>query len=169
MADRRALRQPRVWPEHEAVSLLKDAAEDLPAPEHADAFGEPFERFGDATVVLLGEASHGTSEFYRARAAISRHLIRNCGFNIIAVESDWPDAARIDRYVRHHPPEPSREAAFARFPELDVAQRRGAGIRRLAARREHAPGRRQIGWSSAVWTSTAFRPPSRRCCSISTA
>ena len=45
-------------------------------------------------------ASHGSSEFYRARAAISRFLLQNCGFNIIAVEADWPDAARIDRYVR---------------------------------------------------------------------
>ena len=116
MADSRILRQPRTWPEHEAVAMLKDAAEDLPAPEHAVSFGATFERFGDASVVLLGEASHGTSEFYRARAAISRHLIRNCGFNIIAVESDWPDAARIDRYVRHHPHEFSREEAFARFP-----------------------------------------------------
>ena len=43
-------------------------------------------------------------------------MIRNHGFNIVAVEADWPDAARIDRYVRHHTPEPSREQAFARFP-----------------------------------------------------
>ena len=88
----------------------------MPPPEHAEAFGAAFERYGDASVVLLGEATHGTSEFYRARAAITRHLILNCGFNIIAVEADWPDAARIDRYVRHHAPEPSRERAFDRFP-----------------------------------------------------
>ena len=52
-------------------------------------------------MVLLGEASHGTSEFYRARAAITRRLIERHGFNIVAVEADWPDAATIDRYVRH--------------------------------------------------------------------
>jgi len=100
----------------QAARLLAAAAEDLPPPEHAESFGAAFARFGEADVVLLGEATHGTSEFYRARAAISRFLIQNCGFNIIAVEADWPDAARIDRYVRHLAPEPSRGEAFARFP-----------------------------------------------------
>src|SRR5207249_1550721 len=75
-----------------------------------------FRRFGDAKVVLLGEATHGTSEFYKARAAISRILIERHGFSIVAVEADWPDAARIDRFVRHRRPEPSEEQAFARFP-----------------------------------------------------
>ena len=98
------------------VEALHHAAEDLPAPEHADAFGAVFERYGDADIVMLGEATHGTSEFYRARAAITRHLTHNCGFNIVAVEADWPDASNIDRYVRHHPPTPSRERAFDRFP-----------------------------------------------------
>jgi erythromycin esterase-like protein len=67
-------------------------------------------------VVLLGEASHGTSQFYRARAAISRRLIEKHGFNIVAVEADWPDAARIDRYVRFRAHEPSPDEAFSRFP-----------------------------------------------------
>jgi erythromycin esterase-like protein len=49
-------------------------------------------------VVLLGAASHGTSEFYQARATITRHLIAHYGFTIIAVEADWPDATTIDRY-----------------------------------------------------------------------
>ena len=98
------------------VRALGAAAEDLPPPEKAAAFGEMFARFGDADVVLLGEASHGSSEFYRARAAISRFLIQNCGFNIVAVEADWPDAARIDRYVRHGAADISRGQAFARFP-----------------------------------------------------
>jgi erythromycin esterase-like protein len=98
------------------VTALAEAAEDLPPPEHADLFANSFARFGDADLVLLGEATHGSSEFYRARAAITRQLIRDHGFNIVAVEADWPDAQRIDRYVRHHSPEPSRAAAFARFP-----------------------------------------------------
>ncbi len=97
-------------------SALKDAAEDLPPPEHAEAFGAMFDRFGAARLVLLGEATHGTSEFYRARAAISRHLIRHHGFNVVAVEADWPDAAGIDRHVRHGPADPGRSEAFARFP-----------------------------------------------------
>jgi erythromycin esterase-like protein len=70
----------------------------------------------DARVVLLGEASHGTSEFYRARAAISRHLIERHGFNIVAVEADWPDAATIDRYIRHRPWREGELRAFERFP-----------------------------------------------------
>lgn len=91
-------------------------AEHLPPPERAEDFGAMFARFGDARVVLLGEATHGSSEFYRARAAITRQLIAHHGFNIVAVEADWPDAARIDRYVRHHERRPARGEAFARFP-----------------------------------------------------
>jgi len=55
---------------------------------------------GDARFVLIGEASHGTHEFYSIRAKITRRLIREKGFNAVAVEADWPDAYRINRYVR---------------------------------------------------------------------
>lgn len=96
-------------------AALHAAGEDLPPPEDM-GFGPFFDRFGDARLVLLGEATHGTSEFYRARAAISRHLIEHHGFNIVAVEADWPDAAGIDRFVRHRPHMPREDAAFARFP-----------------------------------------------------
>jgi erythromycin esterase-like protein len=48
-----------------------------------------FDRFANARVVLLGEATHGTSEFYRARAQITRRLVERHGFNIVAVEADW--------------------------------------------------------------------------------
>jgi erythromycin esterase-like protein len=95
---------------------LVGQSEPLPPPERADHFGECFARFGDAQIVLLGEATHGTSEFYRARAAITRELVRNHGFTIVAVEADWPDAARIDRYVRHHDPKAVSGEAFTRFP-----------------------------------------------------
>ena len=98
-----------------AAQLMSDAAEPLPAIDDPD-FGKAFDRFSDARVILLGEASHGTSEFYRARAAISRRLIEKHGFNIVAVEADWPDAASIDRYVRHRPRREGEEAAFERFP-----------------------------------------------------
>jgi protein-L-isoaspartate(D-aspartate) O-methyltransferase len=73
-------------------------------------------RIGDARVVLLGEASHGSSEFYSMREQISRALITRKGFNFIAIEGDWPDAARIDHYVRHRETPPSEWTAFARFP-----------------------------------------------------
>src|SRR5690242_21180715 len=95
--------------------LIADAAEPLPDIDDS-TFGEFFDRYADARVVLLGEATHGTSEFYRARAAISRHLIEHHGFSIVAVEADWPDAARVDDYVRHQAPRPRRGDVFARFP-----------------------------------------------------
>ena len=74
------------------------------------------ERIGDARVVLLGEATHGTSEFYRMRERITRELIAKKGFRFVAIEGDWPDAARIDHYVRHFEYPPSEWTAFARFP-----------------------------------------------------
>ncbi|MEA2937218.1 MAG: hypothetical protein QOC56_722, partial [Alphaproteobacteria bacterium] len=98
-----------------AADLIRDAAEPLRPLDHPD-FGRRFDRFADARVVLLGEASHGTSEFYRARAAITRHLIERHGFTIVAVEADWPDAAAIDRYVRHKARRADTEPAFRRFP-----------------------------------------------------
>ena len=94
---------------------LRAAAELLPSLEAAD-FADAFERFGDARIVLLGEATHGTHEFYAARAAITRRLIERHGFNIVAVEGDWPDIARIDDYVRHNAPRPRKGDPFARFP-----------------------------------------------------
>ena len=54
---------------------------------------------GDRRLVLIGEASHGTHEFYRERARITRRLIDECGFTVVAVEGDWPDAYRVNRYV----------------------------------------------------------------------
>jgi protein-L-isoaspartate(D-aspartate) O-methyltransferase len=74
------------------------------------------DRIGDARVVLLGEASHGTSEFYRLRARITQALIERKSFDIVAVEADWPDAARIDHYVRDRDVPPAAWRAFARFP-----------------------------------------------------
>jgi erythromycin esterase-like protein len=94
---------------------IAEAAEPLPEIDDP-AFAEAFDRFADARVVLLGEASHGTFEFYRARAAITRRLVERHGFSIVAVEADWPDAASVDRYVRHRPRREGEEAAFQRFP-----------------------------------------------------
>ena len=99
----------------ELSDRISVAAEPLPEIEDA-AFAAFIDRFADAKVVLLGEASHGTSEFYRARAAITQRLIERHGFNIVAVEADWPDAACIDRAVRHKPPRDGDERVFERFP-----------------------------------------------------
>jgi len=108
-------RKPRS-PSQELVDALRDHAELLPPPESQAGFGKFFDRYGDAQVVLLGEATHGTSEFYSARAAITRQLVEHHGFTVVAVEADWPDAARIDGYVRHHDPRPQRGDSFVRFP-----------------------------------------------------
>lgn len=97
------------------ATLIREAAEPLPDIDDP-TFGAMFDRFADAKVVLLGEASHGTSEFYRARAAITKRLIEEHGFTIVAVEADWPDAAALDRHVRHKPPRADAEPAFQRFP-----------------------------------------------------
>ncbi|MEH6663939.1 MAG: protein-L-isoaspartate(D-aspartate) O-methyltransferase [Brevundimonas sp.] len=94
--------------------MIAEAAEPLPDLDDP-AFGRLFDRFAGARVVLLGEASHGTSEFYQARAAITRRLIERHGFNIVAVEADWPDASAIDRHVRGRPAREA-EAPFQRFP-----------------------------------------------------
>lgn len=95
--------------------LVAEAAVALPAPE-TPGFAEAFERYADRRVVLLGEATHGTAEFYRARAAITRRLVERHGFTIVAVEADWPDAAAVDRYVRHRAGRPEAEPPFQRFP-----------------------------------------------------
>src|SRR5881227_2024331 len=65
-----------------------------------DDFDSLLDLVGDARLVLLGEASHGTHEFYRVRAQISKRLIAERGFSALAVEADWPDAYRINRFVR---------------------------------------------------------------------
>lgn len=100
----------------ELSQTLHEHAEPLPSPLDAATFGAIFARYGDARIVLLGEATHGTSEFYRARNAITRHLIEDHGFSFVAVEADWPDAARIDDYARHQAPRPRHGDIFSRFP-----------------------------------------------------
>jgi erythromycin esterase-like protein len=72
-------------------------------------------RARDATYVLLGEASHGTHEFYRARAEITKRLITEERFTLVAVEADWPDAYRVNRFVRGAGDDTSAEQALADF------------------------------------------------------
>jgi protein-L-isoaspartate(D-aspartate) O-methyltransferase len=101
--------------EQSLVHAIAGAAEPFESIESAD-LSPLLGRIGEARVVLPGEATHGSSEFYRMRAAISRELILKKGFSFIAIEGDWPDAARIDHYVRHREYPPSEWTAFARFP-----------------------------------------------------
>lgn len=75
---------------------------------------------GDSRFVLIGEASHGTHEFYRIRAEITKRLIREKGFSAIAVEADWPDAYRVNRYVQGRGSDTDGSQAlggFKRFPQ----------------------------------------------------
>jgi erythromycin esterase-like protein len=79
-----------------------------------------FDRIGDASFVVLGEATHGTHEFYRIRAELTKRLIREKGFDAITAEADWPDAYRINRYVRGLGDDADATEAlddFQRFPQ----------------------------------------------------
>ncbi|HEX7058479.1 MAG TPA: erythromycin esterase family protein [Solirubrobacterales bacterium] len=95
------------------------ALEVQPLGGRADDYDDLIALIGDAGVVLLGEASHGTHEFYRERALITRRLIEERGFRAVAVEADWPDAYRVNRYVRGAAEDADAEEAlrgFRRFP-----------------------------------------------------
>jgi erythromycin esterase-like protein len=97
-------------------ALRQAAAWFEPSP---DGFGPLLDMIGDASHVLIGEASHGTHEFYQARAELTKALIVRKGFNLVAVEADWPDAYRANRWVQHASDDPDAETAlrdFTRFP-----------------------------------------------------
>jgi len=84
-----------------------------------DGMGPVLDLIGDARLVLIGEATHGTEEFYRIRADLTRALIRSKQFNVLAVEADWPDAYRVNRWVRLASQEAEPASAlgdFVRFP-----------------------------------------------------
>jgi erythromycin esterase-like protein len=83
---------------------------------------------GDASVVLLGEATHGTHEFYRERAYITRRLITEKGFAAVAVEADWPDAYRIDRFVRGAAADEEAIQALADFGRFPTWMWRNADV-----------------------------------------
>ncbi|HEY7569457.1 MAG TPA: erythromycin esterase family protein [Gemmatimonadaceae bacterium] len=104
----------------------------------------------DARLVLIGEASHGTHEFYRIRAEITKRLIRERAFTAVAVEADWPDAYRVNRYVRGTGDDADAEEAlrgFRRFPQwmwrnADVLDFVGW----LRAHNEGLPSAAQVGF-----------------------
>ncbi len=101
-----------------AIEAVRGAA--LPLTGAAADFDPLLDLIGDARLVLIGEASHGTHEFYATRAAITRRLIEEKAFTAVAVEADWPDAYRVNCYVRGVSDDRSAEAAlggFKRFPQ----------------------------------------------------
>src|SRR5438309_10181401 len=107
--------------ETEAVATLNRHAVSLSDGEWTAADVTAIvDRIGDARIVLVGEASHGTHEFYDLRAAVTRRLIETRGFRAVAIEGDWPDTRRIDRFVRARggdPDAPAALAGFKRFPQ----------------------------------------------------
>ncbi len=110
------LEAPRARPRSGLATLVREAAERIDDIETA-SIDALIDRIGDSRLVLLGEASHGTSEFYRMRARITRELIARRGFRFVAAEADWPDAARVDDYVRGARRSAKHEfTPFARFP-----------------------------------------------------
>jgi protein-L-isoaspartate(D-aspartate) O-methyltransferase len=115
--EERILRAPGKSNQNATVAkLVRETAEpirDIASSSIADLI----DRIGNARVVLLGEATHGTSEFYRMRARITKELIGRGGFDFVAVEADWPDAARIDTYVFGDAPRSKVDfTPFSRFP-----------------------------------------------------
>lgn len=85
----------------DSVAVLEDAIRDhVTDLRNSDSLDPLIERIGNARFVLLGEASHGTSEYYSWRARISKRLITEKGFRFIAVEGDWPDCYEVNRYVK---------------------------------------------------------------------
>ncbi|MGZ5227432.1 MAG: erythromycin esterase family protein, partial [Burkholderiales bacterium] len=91
-----------------------------PLSSAAPSYDRLIQLIGDARFVLLGEASHGTHEFYHERAQITQRLIEEKGFTAVAVEADWPDAYRVNRYVRGQTSDAfaiEALADFKRFPQ----------------------------------------------------
>jgi erythromycin esterase-like protein len=116
----------------------------------ADGMSPLLGAIGDARLVLIGEATHGTHEFYRIRAELTKALISRKRFNLVAVEADWPDAYRVNRWVRHAATEPDAETAlgdFTRFPRWmwrnrDVVE----FVQWLRAHNESRPAESRVGF-----------------------
>ena len=99
------------------ASVVRDAAHAINGAADYDGI---VELAGDAQFVLIGEASHGTHEFYQIRAKLTQRLIEEKGFRVVALEADWPDMLRVHRYVRGIGEDTSANAAlggFTRFPQ----------------------------------------------------
>jgi erythromycin esterase len=133
-----------------AEDVLAAEVENIALPLDGPAHLEPLlEMIGDARFVLLGEATHGTSEFYTWRTEISRRLITEKAFSFIAVEGDWPDCARINRYVKGGEGESAEEVLhrFSRWPTWMWANREVAQlVRWLRAHNERSLDDSMVGF-----------------------
>ncbi|OCB37763.1 hypothetical protein A5676_16815 [Mycobacterium malmoense] len=110
------------------------------------------ELIGDARIVLIGESSHGTHEFYEARAEITKWLIEEKGFCAVAAEADWPDAYRVNRYVRGLGDDTSAQEALSGFERFPAWMWRNTVVRdfvewlRTRNRQHENNGQRQAGF-----------------------
>ncbi len=113
--------------------LLARAIAEAAKPVHKPALHDLVERGGLASLVLIGEASHGTHEFYRLRAELTKHLITEKGFTAVAVEADWPDAYRVNRYVRGLGHDRDAESALGDFERFPTWMWRNTDVRDFVA------------------------------------
>jgi erythromycin esterase-like protein len=117
-----------------------------------------FGMIGDARLVLIGEGSHGCAEFYAARAQMTRRLIEQRGFCAVAVEAEWPDAYRVNRFVRGRSEDATAEEALRGFQRFPTWMWRNTVVLDFVGwLREHddrvgVESRRRV---STGWTSTA--------------
>jgi erythromycin esterase-like protein len=132
-----------------ASRTVRGAAHPLAGAAEDD--GPLLELIGDARFVLLGEATHGTHEFYRERARITKRLIRERGFTAVAVEADWPGAYRVNRYVRGRGDDAEAIDALAGFRRFPAWMWRNADVLDFVGwLRDHndsaGPGTPQVGF-----------------------
>jgi erythromycin esterase len=131
--------------------------------ENSNDLDPLLERIGDARFVLLGEASHGTHEYYLWRARISRRLIEEKGFDFIAVEGDWPDCYRVNQYIRGERAEMTAEEVlrgFSRWPTWMWANWEIVALSEwLRSHNEARPSEEQVGFYGldvySLWESLA--------------
>jgi len=103
------------------VGEVPEAVARIARPIHGeDELDQLLDLVSQAGVVLLGEATHGTHEFYEMRAQLTRKLIADRGFSAVAIEGDWPEALRVDRYVRQQGDDEAAEEALAGFERFPV-------------------------------------------------
>lgn len=140
----------RAWrgaqPDQALTQEIQSLAQPLGSPADLDPL---IDAIGNSRYVLLGEASHGTSEFYTWRTEISRRLIEEKGFSFIAVEGDWPDCYSVNRYVKGRAGESADEVlhAFSRWPTWMWANREVVElVRWLSIHNERLPSERQTGF-----------------------
>ena len=114
--EERPKRNPKAAVSISAEELIYQSSEPFTSPAEV-CLDKLLQRIGDSSVVLLGKASHGSAEFCEIRARISQELIEKKGFNIVAVEADWPDANYINHYIHGTSPDPQlKNAPFSLFP-----------------------------------------------------